>query len=109
MISEKSLDNPRHVKDYKKFHGMKDAKVSYVDYEPPKQPLVNLGELISIEYRPMFESQSKGTAFYHKMGDTGKKLFKSNCILATDGKNFFIIRKSKKINRPKFTERGIIG
>ena len=99
----------KHVNDYKEFHGMKNAVVTSVEYEPPKQPLVNLGELVSIEYRPNFKSKSKGTVFGHIMGDTGKKLFKSNCILATDGKNFFIIRKNGKSKRPFFSEKGIIG
>ena len=101
--------NPNHVKDYKQFHGMKNAKVTSIEYEPPKQPLVNLGELVSLEYRPNFKSRSKGTVFSHIMGDDGKKLFKTNVILATDGKNFFIIRKSKKVKRPFFNSQGIIG
>jgi len=101
--------NPNHINDYKNFHGKKNVIVTKIDYEPPKQPLVNLGELVSIEYRPMFESNSKGSTFYHQMGDTGKKLFKTNCILATDGKNFFILKKNRKIKRPHFTSSGIIG
>ena len=102
------IKNPKHVVDYKKFHDMKNVKTSRVAYEPPKGPLVNLGEITSIEYRPNFTSKQRDNVFYHQMGDTGKKLFKSNCILATDGKNFFILKK-KNIKRPFFNEKGIIG
>lgn len=101
--------NNRYINDYKSFHGMKNVKTRMIDYEAPKGPLVNIGEITSIEYRPNFDSKVKGSTFYHAMGDTGKKLFKSNCILATDGKNFFILRKQKNVKRPFFNEKGIIG
>jgi len=99
----------KYIEDYKKFHGMSNVKVRMIDYEPPEGTLVNIGDIVSIEYKPNFDSKVKGTRFYHEMGDTGKKVFKSNCILATDGKNFFILKKSRRNNRPYFNERGIIG
>lgn len=95
---------------YQDFHGNPPAETVKVYYEPPTQPLVKIGDLSEIKYRPTGPSSHVGTEFFHKSGDTGEQMLKTNLILCTDskGKNIYLVKKSKS-KYPVFTNRGIIG
>ena len=95
---------------YEAFHGNPPKGTRVVNYENPKGTLIKIGRLSEIKYKPEYPSQHKGVEFYHKAGDTGNRMLKSNMILATDskGKNLYLI-KDKKTKYPVFTGRGIIG
>ena len=94
---------------YFAFHGA-NPKVRRVKYVAPKEPLIKIGRLVSLEYIPERPSRKAGTRFSHEMGDTGVRMLSSNCVLCTDkeGRNLYII-KDKGGSRPKFESRGIIG
>ena len=94
---------------YKSFHGA-IPRTREVLYEPPQAPLVKIGRLVKLEYRPEPPSTRTGTQFYHNMGDTGEVKLASNVVLATDkdGKHLYIV-KDKAGKRPYFTNRGVIG
>jgi hypothetical protein len=104
-------ENPIHNELYESFHGNPPMRLRRVRYEPPEGPLVKLGVLAQISYRPEFPSRHKGTEFYHTAGDTGEKVLKSNLILATDqdGRNLYLIKMDPESRYPHVTNRGIIG
>ena len=60
---------------YKDFHGVAPKKARPVRVESPEGPLMKLGTLSEIRYRPDSPSKHKGTEFYHESGDTGDPLF----------------------------------
>jgi hypothetical protein len=93
---------------YQDFHGIQ-PRPRMVRYEAPVEPLVAIGDLVNIEYKPRRGCRA-GTHFTHESGDTGTRILKTNLILAVDatGKNFFLLRKNGS-RYPVFTERGIIG
>ena len=95
---------------YQAFHGT-NPKVRKVRYVPPKEPLVAIGIVSEISYRPYGSSRRKGQIYQHAMGDTGTKKLGPNSILCTDsrGKNFYIIKLDSGKKFPLFSERGIIG
>ncbi len=95
---------------FQSFHGAPPANLRQVQFVPPQGHLVKIGRLTEIRYTPEAPSQYEGTEFYHKSGDTGAKMLRSNCILCTDstGKNLYII-KEKQGKYPYFSSRGIIG
>ena len=105
-ITKKHTKNPL----YESFHGTSPVKVRKVSYEPPKSPLIKIGRLVRIEYEPEFPSKRRNTRYYHKGGDLGHKVIKSNAILATnkEGTQLYIV-KEKKGKYPRFTSRGIVG
>ena len=104
--------NPIKSSLYESFHGNPPKGVRKVFYNPPSsvEPLVKIGDLSEIRYRPTEPSQYSGTEFYHKSGDTGEQILKTNLILATDakGENLYLVR-DKDIKRPFFNDMGIIG
>jgi hypothetical protein len=96
---------------YEQFHGNPPIRVRHMHYEPPKGSLIKLGTLSQINYRPEYPSQHQNTEFYHKAGDDGERILKSNLILATDqkGKNLYLLKIDPKSRYPHVTNRGIIG
>ena len=100
--------NPQSL--YESFHGSPPARIRKIKYEPPKGILIKIGKLSQLNYIPEYPSMRKGVEYYHRSGDIGHKILKSNAILATDikGKNLYIL-KDKNTKYPKFTERGIVG
>lgn len=96
---------------YESFHENPPTKVTRVYFEPPKGPLVKIGDLSEIKYRPTGSSKHVGVEFYHKSGDTGDKVRKTNLILCTDqeGKHIYLVKKDPDDPYPQFTDRGIIG
>lgn len=95
---------------YESFHGNPPKDIRKVYYEAPKGVLIKIGRLSQINYVPEVPSEKAGQEFFHKAGDTGEKVLKSNLILCTDknGKNLYLVRDTKS-NRPYFSSRGIIG
>lgn len=94
---------------YQKFHGNPPARRRKVNVPMPKKGtvLTVLGRMPEIRYTPYNPSQYAGTTFRHKWGDTGRVMLPGKPLLATDGKDFYIIKDGK--SAAKFTERGIIG
>jgi hypothetical protein len=94
---------------YESFHGVAPIRKRKVFYNPPTGDLLSIGELSQINYKPT-RGRYSNTEFYHKSGDTGEKILKTNLILATDkdGKNLYLLRKNNS-KYPVFTDRGIIG
>jgi len=110
LVKEIIKTNP--VSDlYEAFHGNPPVKKVKVYYEAPPEELVMIGNLSEIKYKPTAPSKYAGTEFFHRSGDTGERILDSNLILATDkeGKNLYLVKKDKKVKRPYFCERGIIG
>ena len=101
-------ENPLSL--YQAFHGSPPTAVRKVRYEPPKGQLIKIGRLSQINYIPEYPSQRRKVEYYHKSGDIGTTVLKSNAILATnkEGTQLYIL-KEKGTKYPKFTERGIIG
>lgn len=85
---------------YKNFHGVEPRRARQVRIESPEGPLMKLGTLSEIRYRPDSPSQHKGTEFYHESGDTGDRVLKSNLILATEANTQAI--EKKKANRIRY-------
>ena len=109
--------NPDNRKDmestlYENFHNAKPKGIRKVFYEPPPkgQPLVKLGILTRLDYRPEAPSKKANVEFYHYSGDTGATERKSNLILCTDkqGRNIYLV-KDKDSKFPYVNERGVIG
>ena len=102
-------NNPVASNLYESFHGVAPVRKRKVFYEAPPKELICIGELSEIRYKPV-RGKHVGTEFFHKSGDTGDKMLKTNLILATDseGKNLYLLKKTKG-GFPKFTSRGIIG
>lgn len=95
--------NPKSL--YESFHGNPPKEVRKVNFTVPKR-LTMIGRLIEVIYAPNSNSKHHGVHFSHKWGDTGEEMRKDKPILATDGKNFYILNDEAT---PTFTERGIIG
>lgn len=97
---------------FEAFHGVQPQSAKTVFYEAPdkSKPLLKIGDISQLNYRPTGPSLKKGTEFYHKSGDTGNRMLKTNLILATDqkGKNLYLLKKSRS-KYPVFTSRGVIG
>ena len=108
MVRLKRSRNPL----YESFHGVLPNRKVKVYYEPPPKgkPLVKVGRISQINYIPEFPSEKRGQEFWHKSGDIGGEILKSNLILATDkdGKNLYLLR-DKKSKFPYFSPRGLIG
>lgn len=94
---------------YQSFHGVPESHKTKVYYEEPPKELIGIGELKQLNYQPR-RGQHHATEFFHKSGDTGSVMLRTNMILATDpeGKNLYLVKKSKS-KRPYFSSRGIIG
>ena len=107
-IIPKPKKNPESL--YQAFHGNPPARIRKVAYEPPPKRLVKIGRLSQLNYIPEYPSKRARQEFYHRSGDTGAEVLKSNLILATDekGRNLYLL-KDKGSKYPKFTKRGIIG
>lgn len=103
------LINP--VSLYQSFHGVPPSRKTKVFYQEPGGELLKIGDLSEIRYQPTSPSKHTGTEFYHKSGDTGQSVLKTNLVLATDkqGRNLYLVKKDKKVKRPYFSSRGIIG
>lgn len=102
--------HPRALDLYQDFHEV-EPRQREVDVPEPKGPLIKIGRLIELVYEPESPSRLKGKQFVHEMGDTGELFqrtmaLRDKPILATDGKNLFILRGR---SRYYFSERGIIG
>ena len=95
---------------YESFHGVPPSKRTKVYYEPPPKELIQIGNLVQLNYQPRVPSERHKTEFYHKSGDVGNKILKTNLILATDskGKNLYLVKATKN-KRPYFSKLGIIG
>ena len=104
-----SKKNPESL--YEAFHRVSPIRKRKVFFEPPNGELVKIGDLSEIRYRPTAPSKYAGTEFFHKSGDVGSNVLKTNLILATDksGKNLYLVKKDKNVKRPYFSGRGIIG
>lgn len=96
---------------YEQFHGVSPSRRTKVFYQEPPDELLQIGDLVRLDYRPRQPSKRSNTEFYHRSGDTGQNVLKTNLILATDksGKNLYLVKKNKNSRYPRFTERGIIG
>ncbi len=96
---------------YQAFHGVPPSRKTKVFYEEPKEELLKVGDLSEIRYKPTSPSKHEGVEFYHKSGDTGQTVLKTNLVLATDksGRNLYLVKKDKNVKRPYFSSRGIIG
>ena len=103
--------NPDQHTLYESFHGTHPKGTRKVFYNPPKGKLVKIGRLSEIKYRPEYPSKFEGTEFYHKAGDLGYKVIKSNAILCTnkEGTQLYIVREDKEVKYPIFSDRGILG
>ena len=95
---------------YESFHGVSPVRKTKVYFEPPTGELISIGELSQVNYRPV-RGKYRNTEFYHKSGDLGERMLKTNLILATDkaGKNLYLVRKNKNSKYPVFSSRGILG
>ena len=104
-------DNKNPVSLYQAFHGVSPIRKRKVFYEPPPNEIIKIGDLSEIKYKPASPSKHAGQEFYHKLGDTGSNVLKTNLILATDkdGKNLYLVKKDKNVKRPYFSAQGIIG
>jgi len=109
MKKGRKKNNPVGNNLYESFHGVAPIRKRKVYYEAPPKELICIGELSQINYKPV-RGKHQNTEFYHKSGDTGERMLKTNLILATDkgGKNLYLLKKSKN-GYPRFTNRGIIG
>ena len=107
-INPKDKVNPIDL--YKSFHGVPVSRKTKVYYEPPPREIIAIGDLRQINYQPR-KGKHKSTEFYHKSGDVGTAMLKTNLILATDkaGKHLYLVRKTRNSKYPVFTDRGIIG
>lgn len=85
---------PESEKMYEKFHSTKPDKIQIIRFKIPKK-LTKLGKVVSISYKPDPPSAYSESTWIHS--------FKKKPILATDGKNLFIIGKIK------ISSRGIEG
>ena len=96
---------------YEQFHGARPKGARVIEFVNPKGTLIKIGKLSEIRYCPDKPSKHAGTEFYHKSGDTGEKMLKTNLILATDqkGENLYLIKNDPRMKRPYFSDRGIIG
>jgi hypothetical protein len=106
-MTKKKTDGAQEL--YRDFHGTNPRGARMVKVPYPQRALMKLGEVSQINYRPSAPSQHNGTEFFHKSGDTGDRMLKSNLILATDGENLFLIKSDPNSRYPYVNERGIIG
>ena len=90
---------------YRSFHGA-NPKSRKVKVPTPGGSLLKIGRLTELNYRPEAPSRRAGQEYFHRLGDTGSMILPEKPILATDGKNLYIIPEE---SRTRFTERGIIG
>ena len=94
---------------YEDFHGAPPATERRVQLPEPRGPVMQVGRVIEIVYEPEKPSTLAGKQFQHEFGDRGLPWFDKNPkhrpILATDGKDLFIVRDKSK---HYFSERGII-
>lgn len=103
--------NPDSARElFESFHGAQPRE-RQAEVPEPKGPLMKIGRLLEIVYRPESPSNLKGKDFQHELSDDGtpwySKKLKDKPILATDGVNLFIIRsRGSKLH---FSNRGIIG
>ena len=93
---------------YLSFHQNPPAQVHRLHIESPEKAIA-IGRLTRIDYEPFGSSGHIGSIFTHKVGDVGNKVLPSNQILATDGKNFLLIKDDLKKKYPVFSSRGILG
>lgn len=97
---------------FKNFHGT-EPRERQVDVPQPRGPILKIGRLIEVVYQPEAPSQLRGKQFQHTLGDEGapfgirRKKLSDRPILATDGRDLFIIR-GKSIHRFDESGRGII-
>ena len=96
---------------YASFHGMAPQTQKTVYFENPKGPMVAIGRLTQLEYTPEGATQHKGVKFFHKSGDVGNKMLKSNLIVCTDakGENIYLVKENPNSSYPRFSDRGILG
>ena len=100
--------NPIAERLYQEFHQAQPHK-RVVNVPEPRGPLLKIGRLKEIVYEPDAPSQLAGQEFQHIMGDFGsllRHISEEKPVLATDGKNLFVIRGRSKY---RFTRRGIVG
>jgi len=105
-----SKKNPTAPSLYEAFHGNPPhtSRKLAVRWPNAGEPMLAIGKLIEVRYKPYGSSKRSNTIFFHKLGDDGERVAPDKPILATtaDGKGLFIL--SDKAD-PTFTERGIIG
>jgi len=98
---------------YASFHGMAPQTQKTVYFEPPKGPMIQIGVLENLVYKPDGATQHKNVRFEHQSGDTGSKKLASNIVVATDaeGKNIYLMKLDPDKREPYFDPggRGIIG
>lgn len=96
---------------YEQFHGTKSKGQCPVYFEPPKGPLIKIGRITRIEYKPESPSKHTGTIFFHDAGDLGGRKIHGNAILATNqaGTQLYIVREDRNVKYPVFSPQGILG